>query len=279
MPTKLHATLRAVAAWRRDYVDEVNRVRSGFVSRRGEGLAFPHIIRPVSFLITPAVLRAGISANQLTCIGGIVGGLSLLSLALGSSFMWTVGAALFALQMIMDALDGNVARAQNSVSYLGKFLDGAVDTFVVSLMPISIGVGLSIADDHILWLILGASVSLVVLFAFYFMTRFSFHREWLRADSLQGRVPPGQTVELDPRRDRLSIPGSMMSDYLFLGLFLAIVPMLRPYFLIGLASIMVCWSVLMLWNHYWAATKILNVHRRSRHAAGQGSTDERSVGP
>jgi phosphatidylglycerophosphate synthase len=81
------------------------------------------IYRPVSFLLTPPLLRAGLTPNQVSFIGILV------SLAMPVGVLldparahWWV-AALAAATLVLDCVDGNMARYLGVSSRLGQYLD------------------------------------------------------------------------------------------------------------------------------------------------------------
>ncbi len=265
----MNSSLLAVIRFPRRYLEEVREVRKGF-ARRDRNPMMDYFFRPISFLLTPAVVKLGFSPNQVTYFGGGFGIASLVMFALGGQGPWVLGVALFNVYLLMDAVDGNVARVTDRATYLGKFLDGAIDTLIVSLLPAGIGLGLYIETDRFVWFIVGAVSCVVVLLSLYVMTRFSFHREWLKADYLQGtlRDAPRPDPEHGPRGP--SIPGSLLFNYLFVGLIVTAIVDVKAPFLVGYLILSAVWGALVLWNHSFAARRVLNVRRASRHSANRG---------
>jgi hypothetical protein len=51
---------------------------------------------------------------------------------------------------------------------------------------------------------------------------------------------------------------------------------LKQQFLIGFFSLSVLWGVLILWNQFQTATKVLRVPRTSRHATAEESGSKHS---
>jgi hypothetical protein len=169
----------------------------------------------------------------------------------------------------------------NSVTYLGKFLDGFADMLILSLVPGAVGLGLYVNRGESMWLILGAANCLLILFPAYFMTRYSFHREWLRSDFLQGKVPTAKPPDLDWKYPGPSVPSHLLFDYLFVGLVLTTIFDLKQQFLIGFFALSASWGVLILWNQLHTATKVLRIPRTSRHATAEesGSKDRDNEAP
>ena len=237
----------------------------------GEPLVFAFLIRPLSFVLTPVFLSLGVSANQVTYLGCGIGVVSLVLLAWGTHLTWILGFVFFVLQMLMDAIDGNLARMTNSATYLGKFLDGLSDMLLLSLVPGAVGLGLYIDREESMWLLLGAANSLVILFSAYFITRYSFHREWLRSEFLRSRVPTAEPPDLDWKYPGPSIPSFLLFDFLFIGLLAGAIFDLKPQVLIASVALSTSWGILTLWNQYHTATRVLKVPRISRHATTEES--------
>ncbi|MCP5373221.1 MAG: CDP-alcohol phosphatidyltransferase family protein [Hyphomicrobiales bacterium] len=115
---------------------------------------FP-LIRHVSALATPALLRLPVTANQVTT----------LSLAAGMYANWLVTrgtwradlvAGLFmVLCYVLDNCDGEVARRKNQCSEFGARFDSFVDWIVHAAFFAALGIGQARATGEDLWLWLG----------------------------------------------------------------------------------------------------------------------------
>jgi phosphatidylglycerophosphate synthase len=97
------------------------------------------LFRPLSFLVTPIFLRAGLSANAVSCLAGA------LAVAMFAA-AWRGGAhahwAVFALGcgvQLLDCVDGNVARVRREVSARGQLLDLLVGQLYGVLLLASLG--------------------------------------------------------------------------------------------------------------------------------------------
>ncbi len=91
--------------------------------KRADFLAFL-IYRPVSFFVTPFFLMLGISADGATALGfGIAVAMPVLAWWAGAAAC--TGVALLALaMMVLDCVDGNIARVSGRSSPVGGMLDG-----------------------------------------------------------------------------------------------------------------------------------------------------------
>lgn len=99
------------------------------------------VMRPISFYPTWLFLKLGISANQTTYIGLIIGVIGCVFLAFGSYWAAIVGAVLINIGYLFDVVDGNVARYTNSCSKYGQYIDGMATYITVPLTFIAVGIG------------------------------------------------------------------------------------------------------------------------------------------
>ena len=86
-----------------------------------------YISRKISIYITKLFLKAGISANQATVIDFllvIIGGVFFI---FTSPIYWLTGILFFFLYLLVDCVDGEIARYSKSSSQFGSFLGGVVD--------------------------------------------------------------------------------------------------------------------------------------------------------
>lgn len=98
------------------------------------------IYRPLSFLITPLFLSLSVSASAVTLISLILGlSLPLLALFGGTSGAWFV-ALLATLWVILDCVDGNIARVTGTSSPAGRYFDFVTDVLFRGSFYVAIGI-------------------------------------------------------------------------------------------------------------------------------------------
>ena len=126
-------------------------------------------MRRISPYLTRLLVRAGLSANNVTTLmilTGCASGVALVVPGIGGALLCV---ALTQLQMLWDASDGEVARWRATSSPLGIFLDRVGHYATESLIPLGLGVraagGLDeLADgDAYGWTTLGAVLALVII--------------------------------------------------------------------------------------------------------------------
>ena len=99
------------------------------------------VLREVSYYLVWLFLRLGFSANLITGVGFLIGGLGCFFIASGNYLAMIIGALLVNLWALLDYTDGQVARCNNSSNNYGRFIDNLADEGMAVLLFVSLGVG------------------------------------------------------------------------------------------------------------------------------------------
>ncbi|GGB24973.1 hypothetical protein GCM10011380_13190 [Sphingomonas metalli] len=102
------------------------------------------LIHPLGRRLLPLALRAGVSANMVSLGGLAIGATAALSFAHPGRPAWiAAGLVLAVLWLVMDGLDGMVARATGTASPLGRVLDGLCDhgVFILIYVALALTIG------------------------------------------------------------------------------------------------------------------------------------------
>jgi len=94
------------------------------------------LIRPTMATVARWLVRAGLSANQLTLLGFFIGIFAAILIATGH---YGAGAGAILLSRLLDGLDGAVAR-QTRTTDAGAFLDIALDFLFYAGIPLAFAV-------------------------------------------------------------------------------------------------------------------------------------------
>ena len=133
-----------------------------------------YIIRPLSFYPTAAFMNHGFTANQTTWISIVALLFGGVLLSIGNYFAAVAGAALLNVWLVLDFVDGNIARYERSSSRYGELLD-ALGAFLAHMVFFAAGIGFYFSgneqlDSNFAWgnypaviLILGAVASLAAI--------------------------------------------------------------------------------------------------------------------
>ena len=85
------------------------------------------VSRPLSRRLTPAALRLGLSPNQVTVTSFVIGLAAAAGFATGARPGLVAGALLLQLSLVLDCVDGDVARYRRAFSATGAWLDASTD--------------------------------------------------------------------------------------------------------------------------------------------------------
>lgn len=108
-----------------------------------------YIVRPLSFYPTALCMNIGLTANQTTWISLIVLLAGCFLLAVGTYLTAIAGVALLNIWLVLDFVDGNIARYEKTCSRYGEFID-AMGAFLAHLSCFAAGVGFYISRSSLL---------------------------------------------------------------------------------------------------------------------------------
>lgn len=109
-----------------DAVDE-RRVRLREAARGGDGFYSTFVLRRISWRFTGIAERIGLTPNQVTLISFGLGLVAAGLLAVGSRPWSVAGALLLQLCLVVDCVDGELARYRRRFSRFGAWLDATTD--------------------------------------------------------------------------------------------------------------------------------------------------------
>lgn len=104
-----------------------SRIRALQANRVDDGFYSTFIVRKLSKPLSGLAIKLRISPNFVTVISFIVGILAALSFAQGARWALVLGALLLQISLILDCVDGEVARATHRFSVIGAWLDASTD--------------------------------------------------------------------------------------------------------------------------------------------------------
>ena len=143
---------------------QANRLDDGFYST--------FVVRRLSKPLTRVALRLGWTPNAITVLSFAIGIAAAVLFALGDRWALVAGAVLLQLSLIIDCVDGEVARATRRFSALGAWLDASTDRVKEFLAYAGLAIGAATTGLDIWWL----AVVLVVLQTTRHMSDYDFSR-------------------------------------------------------------------------------------------------------
>ncbi len=116
------ATFTATAA-----VVDAPTVRLARALRPDDGFYSTFVVRRLSRRLTPIALRLGLRPNQITVASLGIGLAAAVAFSTGARVGLVAGALLLQLSLVVDCVDGEVARYTRGFSALGAWLDASTD--------------------------------------------------------------------------------------------------------------------------------------------------------
>lgn len=120
---------------------------------------------PAPYISYLLIRFTNISANQLTLFWIVLGTLGISLIAIGS-YEWTLAGIIIAhFAMMLDQVDGDIARARKKFTIGGPYLDEIAQLVHRSLILLAVGIGLYNSGLSITYFYLGSILSLIFVFS------------------------------------------------------------------------------------------------------------------
>jgi phosphatidylglycerophosphate synthase len=112
-------------------------------ARTGDGFYSTFVLRRIAARVTPWAVRRGIQANAVTVLSALIGVAGAVSFAFGTYPALVLGALLLQVSIVLDCVDGEIARVTRTRSPFGAWLDAATDRLkeYAALAGLAIGAG------------------------------------------------------------------------------------------------------------------------------------------
>lgn len=178
---------------------QANRVDDGFFST--------FVIRRLSKPVTRLALRMGWSPNAITLASFAIGLAAAAAFAVGYRWALVLGAVLLQASIVVDCVDGEVARATRRFSTLGAWLDASTDRVKEYVAYAGLAIGAAAVADVDLWPL---AITMMVLQTVRHMTDYDFSRV---QRAREARVTPRpfamRSDGADEQRASWSVAGAM----------------------------------------------------------------------
>lgn len=125
-------------------------------ARSGDGWLSERTVRRLSPLITPWAVRWGVSPNTVTAASLLAGAAAVAAAATGTRAGYVATAVLMLVSLVLDCVDGEVARWTHRYSRAGGWLDAVGDR--VKEYAVWFAVGVAVAQDGFWQLVLACLV-------------------------------------------------------------------------------------------------------------------------
>jgi hypothetical protein len=148
------------------------RLRLKLANRANDGFFSVFFLRKFSKLFTWAAVRLKMTPNQVTLISFAVGLYSAYQFSLGTFWSIFAGAALLQLSIIIDCVDGELARYTRQFSQLGAWLDAITDRIKEYLVFFALAYGAA-KDGRDLWV---PAIGMMLFQTFRHISDYNFAR-------------------------------------------------------------------------------------------------------
>ena len=162
--------------------DRIARLQA---NRVDDGLYSTFVVRRLSKPLTRVALRIGLSPNTVTVISFFIGLAAAASFAVGDRWGLVLGAVLLQLSLIVDCVDGEVARATRRFTAVGAWLDASTDRVKEFLAYAGLAYGAARFGVSLWWI----AVVLVVVQTTRHMTDYDFSRIQRMREAYVPRLP------------------------------------------------------------------------------------------
>ncbi|MBT0770487.1 CDP-alcohol phosphatidyltransferase family protein [Kineosporia sp. J2-2] len=126
------------------------RVRLREAARGGDGFFSTFVLRKLSWRLTGPAERLGLTPNQVTAGSFVLGLVAAVLIASGDRLPAVIGALLLQLCVVVDCVDGELARYRRRFSRLGAWLDASTDRIKEFAVIFALAVAGARADQD-LW--------------------------------------------------------------------------------------------------------------------------------
>jgi phosphatidylglycerophosphate synthase len=132
-------------------------------SRSDDGFLSAFLVRPLSRQVTRQAVRLGLRPSQVTAVSLVLGLASAIAFAGGTTGWRAVGALLLLCSLVVDCVDGEVARYTRTFSPLGGWLDVASDRVKEYAVYAGLVVGADRVGESSAWLAALAAMAVLVV--------------------------------------------------------------------------------------------------------------------
>ena len=132
---------------------KIPMLRLKLANRANDGFFSVYVLRRVSKLLTWAAVKVGATPNQVTIASFAIGLYAAYLFAQGDTWSLIGGAILLQVSIIVDCVDGEIARYTRKFSELGAWLDAITDRVKEYAVFLGLAYGAFVQNDQNLWVL------------------------------------------------------------------------------------------------------------------------------
>ncbi len=158
----------------RSSIEKLNmgRVRLSMANRANDGFFSVFFLRKFSKFLTWVAVKVGATPNQVTLISFAIGLYSAYSFSLGGFWNLFLGAVLLQLSIIVDCVDGELARYTRRFSQLGAWLDAVTDRVKEYMVFLGLAIGAD-KEGRDLWI---PAIAMMLIQTFRHLSDYNYAR-------------------------------------------------------------------------------------------------------
>ena len=150
----------------------MGRVRLRMANRANDGFFSVFFLRKFSKILTWLAVKVGATPNQVTLISFAIGLYSAYSFSLGGFWNLFLGAVLLQLSIIVDCVDGELARYTRKFSQLGAWLDAVTDRVKEYMVFLGLAMGAD-KEGRDLWI---PAIAMMLIQTFRHLSDYNYAR-------------------------------------------------------------------------------------------------------
>ena len=148
----------------------IEKLRLSMANRANDGFFSVFFLRKFSKILTWVAVKIGATPNQVTIVSFLIGLYSAYSFSRGEFLHTLLGAVLLQVSIIVDCVDGELARYTRKFSKLGAWLDAVTDRVKEYLVYLGLAYGAAKSGEN-LWI---PAMALMLIQTFRHLSDYNF---------------------------------------------------------------------------------------------------------
>jgi phosphatidylserine synthase len=191
----------------------IPRLRLKMANRANDGFFSVYVLRRFSKLLTWVAVKIGATPNQVTIASVAIGLYAAFLFAQGDFWSILIGAVLLQVSIIVDCVDGELARYTRKFSELGAWLDAITDRVKEYAVFLGLTYGAYVQDGQNLWVL---AAVLMALQTFRHLSDYNFSQVVKARDEETVPVPVDFMAKWDGiEADNTPEPKGLAANYNF----------------------------------------------------------------
>ena len=191
----------------------IPRLRLKMANRANDGFFSVYVLRRFSKLLTWVAIKIGATPNQVTIASFAIGLYAAFLFAQGDFWSILIGAVLLQVSIIVDCVDGELARYTRKFSELGAWLDAITDRVKEYAVFLGLAYGAYVQNGQNLWLL---AALLMTLQTFRHLSDYNFSQVVKARDEETVPVPVDFMAKWDGiEADNTPAPKGLAANYNF----------------------------------------------------------------